>query len=132
MTALRSPWRWLTAILLIGAAAAHMPVIAEHLREAYYMGVLFTAFTLAALVLAAAVLVFDAIVVYWLSAALCVAAIALYAVTRITALPELADDVGNWTEPLGLTAISVEFLAAVVCLMAPRRDEAANTVRMSP
>ncbi len=31
-----------------------------------------------------------------------------YALTRLTAFPQLADDVGNWLEPLGVTSVLAE------------------------
>lgn len=35
----------------------------------------------------------------------------------MVALPEIADDVGNWTEPLGLLSITSEFAAAALGLV---------------
>lgn len=48
-----SPARWLIVSLMVLAGVSHIPVTAEHLREAPYMGVLFIAFTVASLGIAA-------------------------------------------------------------------------------
>jgi hypothetical protein len=55
----RSPWRWLLTVAAVVTAVAHVPVIAPHLEEAPYMGVLFVVLTVACMFLAAATLVRD-------------------------------------------------------------------------
>jgi hypothetical protein len=47
-----------------------------------------------------------------------VSAVVVFVLTRIIAFPLLADDVGNWTETLGVLSIVSESLAAAVCLTA--------------
>ncbi|CAN5424922.1 hypothetical protein BH10ACT11_BH10ACT11_08280 [soil metagenome] len=42
------------------------------------------------------------------AAALGASAIAGYVISRTTGLPNATDDVGNWTEPLGLASLFVE------------------------
>ena len=106
--------RWVVVAALLVAAFAHLPVIGEHLMEAPYMGVLFIVLTAACFVLAAALISIDSAAAYALSALTCALAVVGYAATRTFAFPELADDVGNWTEPLGLVSITSE--AAVVAL----------------
>ena len=109
--------RWPTAIALLVAAAAHVPVIPEHLREAPYMGWLFVGFTVVAAITAVVVAVRGtAPAPFFAAGALCAAAIGAYALTRLIAFPELADDVGNWGEPLGVTSVASE--AVVVALAA--------------
>jgi hypothetical protein len=41
----------------------------------------------------------------------------------MVAFPMLSDDVGNWTEPLGLVSISAEFIALVCALTQSRRAD---------
>jgi len=107
--------RWPTAAALLVAAAAHVPVIPEHLHEAPYMGWLFVVFTAVATAAAIIVVIRAAAPVVVVGAGLIsAAAILAYCLTRVVALPQLADDVGNWTEPLGLVSITSE--AAVVAL----------------
>lgn len=108
-----SPWRWVLAAAAVVAAGAHVPVIAPHLDEAPYMGVLFIVLTAACLLLAAAALVRDSRGVYALAILTCGLAIIGYAATRLVAFPDLDDDVGNWLEPLGVLAILSEALVLV-------------------
>jgi hypothetical protein len=107
--------RWPTVVALLVAAAAHIPVTPEHLREAPYMGWLFLGFTVVALVTAVAVAVRGTVPAAFIGAGgLCATAIAAYAATRLVAFPQLGDDVGNWGEPLGVVSVVSE--AAVVAL----------------
>lgn len=108
------PLRWAIAAATSSAAVAHLPVIGPHLHEAPYMGVLFVLLTAACLALAAAVLIRDSPIVYASAAAVCGLAIIGYAATRLVAFPQLADDIGNWLEPLGVLAVCCE--ATVVAL----------------
>ena len=48
-----SPRRWAAAVAACLAAAAHLPVLVDHVREAPYMGILFVVFSLAALAVGA-------------------------------------------------------------------------------
>lgn len=121
MNALGHRARWPLAVLLLVAAAVHVPVIPEHLYEARYMGVLFVIFTFAVLALAAVLVLTDPPVLYWLAGGLCAAAIGVYVATRLTAFPELAGDVGNWSDVYGTTAIIVEASAALVAATTLRR-----------
>jgi hypothetical protein len=105
---LRSPQRWALAGAAAVAAVAHVPVIAPHLDEAPYMGALFILLTAACLALAAAVLVRDSAAVYAMAALTCGLAIIGYIATRLVPFPMLADDVGNWLEPLGVLSILSE------------------------
>lgn len=118
-----APQRFLIAAAVAIAGAAHVPVIRDHLQEAPYMGVLFVLLTAACLLLAAAVLVHDAPVVYAAAGLICGLAIVGYAATRLVAFPMLADDVGNWLEPLGAVSVLSESIVVVVALAALQRRE---------
>jgi peptidoglycan/LPS O-acetylase OafA/YrhL len=63
--------RRLVAVAAAIAAVAHVPVIAPHLGEAPYMGLLFIVLTLACLVLAGAALIQDTGAVYALAVLTC-------------------------------------------------------------
>ena len=81
------------------------------------MGLLFIAFTVVAVAAAALVVIRSNAPGAFVGAGLLSAlAIVTYCMTRAVALPQLADDVGNWTEPLGLVSIASE--GAVVALSA--------------
>jgi hypothetical protein len=107
-------FRWPTVVLLFVASMAHVPVVPEHLEEAPYMGVLFILFVVASFALAALLAARPSPPLYSAAAVLCAAAIVAYAATRMVSFPELADDVGNWAEPLGLVSVASE--AGVVLL----------------
>jgi hypothetical protein len=131
---LRSDWRWPGAALLVEIAAIHVSLVPQHLREAPYAGVLFAALGAGALVTAAALLICDDRRV-WLSAALLVGgAIAGYIASRSIGLPSLADDVGDWLNPLGGAAVLAEVLtlvlsAAVLTGARSGRDQASARAR---
>jgi hypothetical protein len=120
LTAQRWPLRWLTALAAAVAAGAHLPVIAPHLIEAPYMGVLFILLTVACATLALMAVLHDAPAVYAASAVVCALAIIGYGATRIIAFPLLADDVGNWLEPLGVVSILAESVVVASSLIALR------------
>jgi hypothetical protein len=115
------PRRWPTIALLFVAALAHVPVVPEHLREAPYMGVLFIGFIVASFGIAALLAARPAAALYRAAAVLCAAAIVAYAATRLVAFPELGDDVGNWTEPLGVVSVLSELGVVLVTAIAGRR-----------
>jgi hypothetical protein len=117
---LRRPDRFLVSLAALVAAAAHVPVIAPHLDEAPYMGVLFVVLTVGCAVLAAAALVRDSAAVYALAVLTCGLAVVGYAATRLVAFPMLADDVGNWWEPLGIVSVVSETVVVVAALAALR------------
>lgn len=113
-----SPWRWAVAAAAITGAAAHVPVVGPHLDEAPYMGALFIVLTAACLALAAAAPLSDGPVVYGLAVLTCGLAIVGYAATRLVAFPQLADDVGDWFEPLGVVSIIAEATVVIASVRA--------------
>jgi hypothetical protein len=53
----------------------------------------------------------------WAAAgAVCGAAVATYAATRLVAFPQLADDVGSWFEPLGVVSVVAETAVVAAAL----------------
>lgn len=124
---LRIPYRWIMIAAAVVAAIAHVPVIAPHLDEAPYMGVLFIVLTLACLALAAAMVINDSLIVYALSALTCGLAVIGYAATRLFAFPMLADDVGNWLEPLGVVCIVSESIVVIGAVSALARGREVTT-----
>jgi len=111
-----SPWRWPLAAATAVTAAAHLPVIGPHLREAPYMGEEFIVLTAACLLLGLAAVVCDSRAVYSLTVVVCGFALAAYAATRLIAFPQLAGDVGNWLEPLGVVSVLAEAAAVIIAI----------------
>jgi hypothetical protein len=115
------PFRWPTIGLLFTVSMAHVPVIEPHLQEAPYMGYLFIAFAVSAFVIAALLAASPSPVLYTTAAVLCGAGLLAYAATRLVPFPMLADDVGNWAEPLGLVSIVAEAGVLVLFVTARRQ-----------
>jgi len=110
----RAAVRFPVAATALVAAAAHVPVTGEHLREAPYIGVLFIALEVALVVLAGLVLVSTSRLVWWAAAVVPALAVVAYAVSRTVGLPQIGDDVGNWTEPLGVVSVVAETLMVLL------------------
>jgi hypothetical protein len=122
---LHSPLRWPLAGLSVISAAAHLPVLSEHLHEVPYIGVEFIVLIVACLLIATAAIAWDTAALYGAAAMTCGSAVIAYVATRSMALPGLADDVGDWLEPLGVVAILAETATVVlaVCALAQRHSE---------
>lgn len=125
MGALRSPLRWLAAVTLVASGIVHIPVIPMHLEEAPYIGYLFIALTAVCFALAAAVLLVDSILVWAAGGVVTALAVIAYVLSRTVGLPQIQDDIGNWSEPLGIAAITAETLTVLLAVVALRRAEAA-------
>jgi hypothetical protein len=67
-------------------------------------------------------LVHDTRVVYSASAVTCGLAVIGYVATRLVAFPMLADDVGNWLEPLGVVSVASETGVVLLSLRVLRRS----------
>jgi hypothetical protein len=112
----RSAWRWPAAAAALVTVAAHLPVTASHLREAPYIGWSFVALEVTLSVVALGLLLSDRTPVWWAAGTIPALAVLAYAVTRTVPLPQMADDVGNWTQPLGLVALTAEALLIAITL----------------
>jgi hypothetical protein len=131
-SAIRSPWRFAVATSCLTAAAAHLTVIEDHLREAPYIGVLFIVLSAACVLMAGALIARDGRVVYATATVTCAAAIGAYAWSRAAGLPQITDDVGNWTEPLGIVAVTAESAAVLASLAALGWSRASSWPRRLP
>jgi hypothetical protein len=112
-----SPDQWGAAILLLVAAGTHVPLIREHLEEAPYVGVLFIALSVVCTALAAAMLFLERPALWMLSAVVCLAAVVAFLASRTVGLPQIHDDIGNWTEPLGFPALAAEAWVPVLAYL---------------
>jgi hypothetical protein len=119
--------RWATVTAIVVAAVAHIPVISPHLEEAPYMGVLFIGLTAVCLGLGAVIAASDSTWAYRSAAIVCGAAVLAYAATRLVAFPQLADDVGNWFEPLGVVSVISETGVVAFALLALRSRSSRRT-----
>ena len=110
------------AALMAGVAATH--VLEARLEDVRYVVVLFALLTAASLVVSALLLLGRALSVAWPAAALlCATAIAGYLLSRTVGLPQMPDDVSNWTEPFGIAALACE--AGVMALVLQKSLEVA-------
>ena len=117
---LRSALRYPAAALAVVAGLVHVPVTPDHLAEAPYVGVLFIALTVSCLLLAVLLQLADSRGAWGFSATTCGLAVVAYVASRSVALPQMADDVGNWLEPLGVAAVLSESAVVVLSLLALR------------
>jgi peptidoglycan/LPS O-acetylase OafA/YrhL len=131
-TALRSPLRWLAAALLLVVAAVHIPMVPEHLHEAPYIGVLFIALAVIGVALAALLVRWDTPAVWVVSGTVALLAVFAFLFSRTIGLPELGDDIGNWSEPLGFPALAAELLATAVAATVLRHLPSQHTRKGTP
>jgi hypothetical protein len=111
--------RWAGALLCLAVAAVHVVdqggITAT--RDPYYIGVAYHVLEIAAVV-AAVLLLVGLVRPGWLLAAVVAAGPLLgYILSRGPGLPDYSDDIGNWTEPLGLVSLAVE--GALLLLSVP-------------
>ncbi|MER6977848.1 hypothetical protein [Streptomyces carpinensis] len=111
--------RWAGALLCLVVAAIH--VVDQGgittTRDPYYVGVAYHVLEIAAVV-AAVLLLIGLVRPGWLLAAgVAVGPLLGYILSRGPGLPDYSDDIGNWTEPLGLVSLAVE--GALLLLSVP-------------
>lgn len=80
------------------------------------MGWEFLVLIAACLCIAAGALMCDSGALYTAAAVACGSAVLGYAATRTVAFPHLADDVGDWFEPLGVVSILAESAAVLTAV----------------
>jgi len=107
------------AVGLAGIALVHLLDVEDRLTEVPYIGWLFVALIVSSLGLAAALIRSDDRRA-WLGAGLLAGAtIVGYIITRTVGMPnDGGEDIGNWTEPLGLASLLIE--GVVVALAVSR------------
>jgi hypothetical protein len=101
---------------LCGIALIHLLDLPGKFSEVPYMGVMYLGAIGSGVALAAA-LVRTTDTRVWVAAGALAAAIgACFVLSRTTGLPQSTDDIGNWSEPLGISSLFVE--GGVLCLSA--------------
>lgn len=109
---------------LVGLAVIHALDSVGKWSEVRYVFWLYMAACVGALVVGGWVLFTRSRLSLLAAAALAASVLAGYVVSRTVGLPNAADDIGNWTEPLGLASMVIEASIVAVALGAlalPRR-----------
>jgi len=105
---------------LAGIAVIHAVDSVGKWSETRYMFWTYMALIAGALATAAAVLFTRSRAALLAAAGVAASAFAGYVLSRTTGLPNATDDIGNWTEPLGLASLVVEGCVVAVALGAMR------------
>ena len=119
--------RWAGALLSLAVAAIHVVdqggITAT--RDPYYIGVAYHVLEIAAVVTAVLLLIGLVRLGWLLAAGVALGPLLGYILSRSSGLPDYSDDVGNWTEPLGLFSLAVEgtllLLSVPLCVRSMRR-----------
>jgi len=101
---------------LLGVGLIHLLDVADKFDETFYLGVLYVGLIAACLFAARHLILVGDRRSWLLAGGLAGATFVAYAVSRTVGLPASSDDIGNWTESLGLASLFVE--GAVVLLSA--------------
>jgi hypothetical protein len=96
------------AVGLAGIALIHLLDSIGKYHETRYVFWLYVALMVGSVATAAFVLTRHSRLAWVAAGALAAGAIAGYVLSRTTGLPNAKDDIGNWTEPLGLASLFVE------------------------
>jgi hypothetical protein len=105
---------------LAGVAVIHAVDSVGKWSEVRYMFWMYMALIAGALLTAGAVLFTRSRAALLAAAGVAAGAFAGYVLSRTTGLPNATDDIGNWTEPLGLASLVVEGCVVAVALGALR------------
>jgi hypothetical protein len=108
------------AVGLGGIAVIHAVDSVGKWSEVRYVFWLYMALIVGAIATGALALLHPSRNVFLATAALAGSAFAGYVLSRTTGLPNATDDIGNWTEPLGLASLVVEGLVVALGLAAYR------------
>ncbi len=117
MTAHGSARQALAAAGLVGVAIVHLLDAPGKLEETPYLGVLFLGLIAASLLVGEVILRGSGTIGWLAGAALAAATILGYVVSRTIGLPGAPeDDIGNWSEPLGMVSLMVEAVVVWLCV----------------
>jgi hypothetical protein len=106
---------------LLGIALIHLLDLPGKLEETPYLGVAFIALIAASIGLAGVLAVRDGRTVRLAAGALAAAVIVGYVLTRTVGLPAATEDIGNWSEPLGVASLFVEGIVVWFAVPSVRR-----------
>ncbi|MEI8285906.1 MAG: hypothetical protein WCG15_01265 [Actinomycetes bacterium] len=106
--------RGATVIGLLSIALIHLLDLPGKWDEVRYLGVGYVLVIAASLVLAEIISTRDDKRAMYSSAALAAAVLIGFIVNRTVGMPNAKDDIGNWSEPLGLASLFVEAITVWV------------------
>ena len=116
--------RAVAVIGLAGVALIHLLDLPSKFQETPYLGWMYIGAIVAAVAIAAGLIRSGSRKVWAACAALPLAVLVGFVLSRTTGLPSATDDVGNWGEPLGMASMFVEgalVLLASAVLIGERR-----------
>jgi hypothetical protein len=103
---------------LIAIALVHFVDMFSKFKETPYLGVAYLALIGGCLAASERLVRRPSRRLLLVAGALAAAAFLAYVVSRTVGLPAARDDIGNWTEPLGLAALFLEGLVVAMCAYA--------------
>lgn len=106
--------RAVISVGLAGIGLIHLLDAIGKYHETRYVFWMYIALILGCVATAGAVLFTRTRAAFLVAAGLAASAAAGYVLSRTTGLPNATDDIGNWTEPLGLASLFVEAAVAAV------------------
>ena len=99
---------------MLGIALIHLLDVIGKIKETPYLGVMYIALMVASVAVALSLLHTGSSLAWGAAGLLAVATLTGFVLSRTTGLPHSEDDIGNWTEGLGLASMFVE--GAVIVL----------------
>mgnify|MGYP001106147186 CR=1 FL=1 len=114
----REPFQWFAALLLTANAAIHGYLAPMHLAEAPYLGWGFIALAAASLAIAVGLAAADRPWLWATALTVTTAALVGLLASRTVGLPEIHDEIGNWTDTLAIATLVIE--VAIVMFAATR------------
>jgi len=103
-------------VLLLGIALIHLLDAINQLHEHVYVFVLYLLLMVATVAVSAFLLRTDSRLAWSLVALVAGLTLLAFVLSRTSGLPNFDDDIGNWTEPLGLASLFVEGAAVLLGL----------------
>ena len=111
------------AAALVGVCLVHLLDGPGSLSDAFYVGALELALAAACVPLAVLLVIRPTRTIWIAALALNVAAMAAFVLSRTTGLPSSTDDIGKWTQTLGVVNLVVEatLIGLAAAVIRPRR-----------
>jgi hypothetical protein len=114
---------------LAGVGLIHLLDAPGKFEETPYMGWMYVALIAGCLVVAAELIRTGSRTAWAGAALLPLSAIVGYTLTRTVGLPQATDDIGNWSEPLGMASLFVEGALVALSVAALAAGEAVQRTR---